>query len=108
MDDHSTDLYYQQADDLPKARAAVGKIRPGLIPAHALTEVAKTFTINAAKHGDLTYLDADPSLYEEAHHRHTLATMRGEEIDDEGLLHWAAIACNALIVLEHKLGYGNY
>lgn len=73
-----------------------------LIPASALEEEAKVWTFGAKKYSPwnwskgLTYTRVLSAIL-----RHTLAIMRGEDIDPEtGCLHAAAIRCNAGMLIE--------
>jgi len=97
-----TNEYYDTAETL-KATQAQSKPRPTLIPMHALEVVAETLTTNAAKHGDYTWRDCDPVLYNDALWRHMIKLGKGEALDEDGTPHMAAIACNALILLEKEL-----
>lgn len=83
------------------------KLRFDLIPPHAMTEIARAFTVGNGKHDDAgdglpAYL-ANPKPV--SHHvgsllRHLYAHMRGEERDADGQLHLASVAARAMMILE--------
>jgi len=78
------------------------KLRFDLIPAHAMTEVARAFTVGSAKHGDDEYLARPKPI---SHHvgallRHLYAHLRGEARDKDGQLHMASVAARAMMILE--------
>ncbi len=78
------------------------KLRFDLIPPHAMTEVARAFTIGGAKHGEQAYLEAPKPV---SHHvaallRHLYRHLCGEMRDPDGQLHMASVAARALMILE--------
>jgi|SRR5271156_2296898 len=80
------------------------KLRFDLIPPHAMTEVAKAFTVGGSKHGEDDYLKRPKPI---SHHvgallRHLYAHLRGEERDVDGQLHLASVAARAMMILEMK------
>ena len=78
-----------------------GKPRFDLIPAEPLVEVAKVFTMGAAKYGDRNWeMGMEWSRVFSAMQRHLWAFWAGENLDQESGLHHlahAAFGCLALI-----------
>lgn len=76
-----------------------------LLPAEALIEVSRVFTMGKTKYGAWNW--AKGIVYTRilaAILRHTMAIMRGEDRDPEsGLLHSAHIATNALFLTHFQL-----
>ena len=87
-----------------------GKPRFELIPPKALEQVARSFTHGAKEYGEENYLreGATYRRYLGAAYRHLNAWAAGEDTDaPTGLSHLAALAANALILLEmHRRGTG--
>jgi len=82
-----------------------GKPKMGLVPQKALLEVAKNMTFGASKNGVYNYLEGMPLMrLMHALYRHTNSLATGEDIDPEsGIHHAAAIASNAMMILELHL-----
>lgn len=81
-----------------------GKLRYSLIPPYALEQVAKCLTTGASKYApdNWKYVDKAKQRYLDALIRHTEAYRKGETADAEGNDHLAAIAVNALFLLEFR------
>lgn len=75
----------------------------------ALVEMCHIMKFGAHKYGEGTWRFNDEALYESACMRHMLRAMCNTESDvdeDHGKDHWAAVACNALILLTNKINKG--
>jgi len=81
-----------------------GKLRYDLIPAEALEELARVYTIGAVKYSDnnwrhgLVYSRLFGALM-----RHAWAWMRGESHDPDGQHHLASVAWCALALLQFEI-----
>lgn len=82
------------------------KLRFDLIPPHAMTELARAFTVGGAKHGEQNYLESPKPV---SHHvgallRHLYKHLCGEVRDPDGQLHMASVAARAMMILELTAG----
>ena len=86
-------------------RANGGKPRVDLLPPLALLELGRHFGAGAAKYAaNNWYAGGDWSVCEGAMHRHLLRWRAGEDVDPEtGTHHMAAVAWNALVLLEYDI-----
>ena len=77
------------------------KLRFDLIPAKALQEVAKAYTIGADKHGDEDWRnEKDLNVFFAAMQRHAWRWKAGEQFDDDGHHHLSAVVFNAMSILD--------
>lgn len=84
-----------------------GKPEYGLIPPHALEELAVVLTIGAQKYerDNWRYVSDAERRYFDAMMRHLWAWKRGERIDPEtGRNHLAHAACCLFFLYEHSTG----
>lgn len=85
------------------ARHNAGKVRFDLLPANAMLQTARVFSMGAEKYGDRNWeLGMDWSKVTASLERHLQAFKRGEDYDKEsGELHMAHVVANALFLLEY-------
>jgi hypothetical protein len=80
-----------------------GKPEYGLLPPHALEEVAKVLTIGAKKYApnNWRYVNNGPTRYFDAAQRHLWAYKRGELTDPEtGISHIAHAICSLMFIAD--------
>ena len=82
------------------------KLRYDLLPFAALDDVARNFT-HGLKYGERNWEKATPDdikRLQAALYRHASKAMQGERMDeDSGVLHWSAVATNALMLAWHEM-----
>ncbi len=82
------------------------KLRYDLLPFAALDDVARNFT-QGLKYGERNWEKATPDdikRLQAALYRHASKAMQGERMDeDSGVLHWSAVATNALMLAWHEM-----
>lgn len=104
-----TDAFVEQYIKKPKESFGVkydsDKPRFDLIPADALEEVAKVYTVGAKKYGDRNWeLGINYGRLFRALLSHTWAWWRGERDDKQNKLHHlTSVAFNALALLHYEL-----
>lgn len=82
----------------------VGKARYDLIPPEPLQEIAKVFTMGAAKYGDRNWEEGiDYGRIFAAMQRHAWAWWRGEQTDQEdGQHHLSSVAWCAMVLMQYE------
>lgn len=87
-----------------------GKLRYDLVPFDALEEVVKVLMAGAEKYGDKNWELGMPwsKVFTPAQ-RHLASILKGEDYDKEdGLLHAAHLACNALFLIRYYKQHPGY
>ena len=95
------------APDQPGRKFDTGKAEYGLIPPHALNELAMVLTMGAKKYDrdNWRHVPDAERRYFDAMERHIWAWKRGEVIDPEsGRNHLAHAACCLFFLYEHSTG----
>ena len=81
-----------------------GKLRWDLVPELASAEIAKVFTLGAAKYGDFNwYTGIRYRRLWAAARRHVNAFLMGEKIDEIGTHHLANAIVNLMMMLEFEM-----
>jgi hypothetical protein len=95
-------MYATKTTAYPKGgiKRDVGKPRADLLPARALTRLLPRLTDGAEVYGEWNWLGLPPKAIRAAMARHFYAYMAGGDKDEGPGSHLAAVALNALFLLE--------